>query len=270
MTEKTLQITGVDVGYPRRQVIRNLSLPPMRAGTITAMIGPNGAGKTTLLRALAGLTPAKGDVRYDGRALLRLAPGDRARHVTYMPQSLPQGVALTVIEAVMTALRVSALHGARTDAQFHAQADAVLQRLDIGRLALSSLDELSGGQRQMVSLAQAIVRRPDILLLDEPTSALDPRHQIDVMAAVKEIAAAENLIVLAVLHDLNLALRWADMVVVLKDGTLAAAGPPEEALTPEVLATAYHIAARIERCSRGLPHVVFDGKIGAPSAVGLL
>ncbi len=261
MTDKALHITGIDAGYPRRPIIRNLSLPPMRAGTITAMIGPNGAGKTTLLRALAGLLPAKGEARYDGRALLRLSPGDLARHVTYMPQSLPQGVALTVIESVMTALRVSAAAGDGPDAHVHAQADAVLQRLDIGHLAFSSLDELSGGQRQMVSLAQAIVRRPHILLLDEPTSALDPRHQIDVMETVKEIAAAENMIVLAVLHDLNLALRWADLVVLLKDGAMVSAGPPEEAVTPEILAATYHIAARIEHCSRGLPHVVFDGRL---------
>lgn len=261
MTGKLLQITGINVGYPRRQIIRDLTLPPMPAGTITAMIGPNGAGKTTLLRALAGLLPATGAVHYHGQALLQLSPADLARHVTYMPQSLPQGVALTVIESVMTALRVATPPGSGSDHQFHAQADAVLQRLEIGHLALSSLDELSGGQRQLVSLAQAIVRHPHILLLDEPTSALDPRHQLDVMEAVKEFAVAENMIVLAVLHDLNLALRWADLVVLLKDGALASAGPPDQAVTPETLAAAYQIAARVERCSRGLSHVLFDGKL---------
>ena len=261
MTEKVLQITELCVGYPRRQVIHGLSLPPMRAGTITAVIGPNGAGKTTLLRALAGLLPAKGEARYDGQALPQLAPGDLARHVTYMPQSLPKSVALTVMESVVTALRVSAPPGERSDVAFQADADAALQRLEIGHLALSPLDELSGGQRQLVSLAQAVVRRPRILLLDEPTSALDPRHQIDVMEAVRERAQAEDMIVLAVLHDLNLALRWADLVVLLSDGTLASAGPPEEAVTTETLAAFYHVAARIERCSQGHPHVLFDGKI---------
>ena len=260
MTEKALQITALRVDYPRRRVIHSLSLPPMRAGTITAVIGPNGAGKTTLLRALAGLLPAKGEARYDGQTLLQLAPGALARHVTYMPQSLPQGVALTAIESVITALRVSASPGDRSDAAFHADADAVLRRLEIGHLALSPIDELSGGQRQLVSLAQAIVRRPRILLLDEPTSALDPRHQIDVMEAVREIAQAEEIVVLAVLHDLNLALRWADLVVLLSDGALASAGPPEEAVTTETLAASYHVAARIERCSQGRPHVLFDGR----------
>ncbi|MDE1145053.1 MAG: ABC transporter ATP-binding protein [Azospirillaceae bacterium] len=265
MTEKALHVSGLGVGYPRRQVIHDLSLPPLPAGTITALIGPNGAGKSTLLRALAGLLPAKGEVGYDGQSLLGLAPRDLARLVTYMPQSLPQGVALTVIESVITALRVSPPPGERSDTRFHAEADAVLRRLEIGPLALATLDELSGGQRQLVSLAQAIVRRPRILLLDEPTSALDPRHQIDVMAAVQETARAEGMIVLVVLHDLNLALRWADLVVLLADGALVSTGPPEAAVTAETLAACYHVAARIERCSQGRPHVLFDGKIDGPA-----
>ncbi len=267
MSETVLEISGLSAGYPRHRVIGDLSLPPMRAGTVTAVIGPNAAGKTTFLRALAGLLPASGEARYDGRNLLGLGSADLARYVTYMPQALPSGVALTVIEAVITALRVSAPRGAcsGTRSRSHGgymEADAVLRRLDIAHLALSPLDELSGGQRQLVSLAQAIVRRPRILLLDEPTSALDPRHQIDVMAAVRETAAGEGVVVLAVLHDLNLALRWADQVVLLADGALAAAGPPEEALTAEALAAAYHVAARLEYCSRGRPHVLFDAKLG--------
>ncbi|CAO3383011.1 ABC transporter ATP-binding protein [Azospirillum argentinense] len=265
MTDGALRIAGLGAGYPRRRIIHDLTLPPLEPGTLTALIGPNGAGKTTLLRALAGLLPATGDVRHGGRALLPMSPGERAHHVTYMPQSLPRGVALTALDSVVTALRVSPAGEGRSDAvvrsQAHAEADAVLQRLEIGHLAFSVLDELSGGQRQLVSLAQAIVRRPKILLLDEPTSALDPRHQIDVMEAVRETATAEGTIVLAVLHDLNLALRWADRIVLLSGGALVSAGRPEEAVTPATLAATYRIAARVERCSQGRPHILFDGKI---------
>lgn len=261
MTERSLRINNLCVGYPRRQIIHSLSLPPMRAGTITVVIGPNGAGKTTLLRALAGLLPAKGQARYGGRNLLQLPLAELARHVTYMPQSLPQGVALTAIESIITALRTSELTGDKAEAGIYADADAVLRRLDVGHLALTPLDELSGGQRQLVSLAQAIVRLPKVLLLDEPTSALDPRHQIDVMEAVEETARNQGTIVLIALHDLNLALRWADLVVMLLDGALQSAGPPTKAITTERLATSYQIAARIERCSQGHPHVLFDGKV---------
>ncbi|MEW5421591.1 ABC transporter ATP-binding protein [Amorphus sp. 3PC139-8] len=259
--EHALKIDGLSVQYPNRQVITDLSLPSLPAGTLTAVIGPNAAGKTTFLRALAGLLPAAGEVRFGKWDLLRCRPAERARLVTYMPQSLPQGVALTVVEAIATALRAAPSSGPISAESIHAAVNAILRRLDIGHLALSPLDRLSGGQRQLVSLAQAIVRRPKILLLDEPTSALDPRHQIDVMEAVRESAITDRTIVLAVLHDLNLALRWADTIALLADGIVTASGPPEDAVTAQTLADAYKVAARIERCSRGQSHVLIDGKI---------
>jgi len=257
---RSLAIAGLSCGYPGHAVLEDLSLPPSPTGSVTVMIGPNAAGKTTLLRAIAGLLPARGEVRFDGRNLLELQPAELAEFVTYMPQTLPQGVALTTIEAVVTALRVAPGRRGESDAAVHAEAAAVLDRLDIGHLSLTPLDELSGGQRQLVSLAQAIVRRPAILLLDEPTSALDPRHQIDVMSAVREIAVQDGMIVIVVLHDLNLALAWADTVVLLVDGGITAAGPPEEAITSATLEKAYRVRARVERCSQGRLQVIYDGK----------
>ncbi len=260
MTERSLSINGLTCGYPKHEVLKELSLPRICAGSVTVMIGPNAAGKTTLLRAIAGLLPARGEVHFDGRNLLALAPAELASLVTYMPQVLPQGVALTTIEAVITALRVAPDRRGDSDTAVHAEAAAVLNRLNIGHLSLTPLDELSGGQRQLVSLAQAIVRRPAVLLLDEPTSALDPRHQIDVMSAVHEIAIEDGMIVMVVLHDLNLALAWADTVVLLVDGKIAAAGPPEEAITSATLEAAYRVRARVERCSQGKLQVIYDGK----------
>lgn len=259
--EKALEIDGLTVRYPHRQVITDLTLPPLASGTLTAIIGPNAAGKTTLLRALAGLMPASGTVRYDGRDLLRCRPVDLARLVSYMPQTLPHGIGLTVIESVITAVRVAPASASSPAPDIDCRAQAILHRLDIADLALSPLDRLSGGQRQLVSLAQAVVRRPKLLLLDEPTSALDPRHQIDVMEAVREAAVVDRAIVLAVLHDLNLAMRWADTIVLLSPGGVTAAGPPTEAVTADTLAAAYNVAARVERCSLGRPQVLIDGKI---------
>lgn len=260
-TAAELQITDLCVGYGRRRVVDHLSLPALPAGSITALVGPNGAGKTTVLRALAGLLPVSGQVRYGEQPLLDLSAQNLARWVSYMPQSLPHGVALTVLDSVITALQVHATFHGPSDQQSVSQAQAVLQRLHIAPLALTPLDQLSGGQRQMVSLAQALVRRPRVLLLDEPTSALDPRHQIDVMQAVQNSARTDGTIVLAVLHDLNLALHWSDRVVLLAEGRLVAAGPPTQALTADTLAACYQIAARVEQCSRGRPHVLFDGPL---------
>ncbi|MCF3639300.1 ABC transporter ATP-binding protein [Rhizobium sp. TRM95111] len=260
MNGPTLTIKSLSCGYPGREVLSDLSLPPSRAGTITAVIGPNAAGKTTFLRAIAGLLPAKGNVLFGDRNLLSLPLADRAHFVTYMPQAIPHGVALTAIEAVTTALRITGAGRRASDADVHRDAARALDRLEIGHLALSPLDQLSGGQRQLVSLAQAMVRRPAILLLDEPTSALDPRHQIDVMSAVHEITRQDGMIVMVVLHDLNLTLTWADAAVLLSDGELAAAGTPYQAITPETLERVYRVRARIETCSEGRMHLIYDGK----------
>lgn len=260
-----LEISDLAVGYPRRQVIGGLTVPPLPGGTITAVVGPNAAGKTTLLRALAGLLPATGAARYDGRNLLDLKAPEFARLVAYVPQILPQGVALTVLESVVTALRLTPAADDRPTCPPDEAAEAALSRLGIAHLALSPLDELSGGQRQLVSLAQALVRSPRILLLDEPTSALDPHHQIAVMEAVRERAGAEGMVVVAVLHDLNLALRWADTAILLSQGRVLAAGPPEETVTAGNLAAAYRVSARVERCSQGWLHVLYDGTIARTS-----
>ncbi len=250
MTEP-LAIDGLSVGYGNRRVIDRLSLPPVEGGSVAALIGPNAAGKTTLLRALAGLLPATGSVRLGDVELTRLGPAARAQHVTYMPQTLPQRVSLTVLEATLSALMSSP---AGEDASGEAPRLRVMQALDrlgIADLALRGLDELSGGQRQLASLAQSIVREPNVLLLDEPTSALDLRHQMQVMQLVAELARERGIIVMVVLHDIALASRWSRRLVVLAKGKVAADGPPEQAVTPAMLAEVYGIEARVERCSRG-------------------
>lgn len=258
-----LAVRSLTAGYRRRPVIEALTLPPVEAGHVTALVGPNAAGKTTLLRALAGLLPAKGSVALDGRELLGLPAARHAAFVTYMPQALPQRVALTVLEATISALRASPVPGIEGDAAAaRRRAAATLDRLGIGDLALASLDELSGGQRQLASLAQALAREPAVLLLDEPTSALDLHHQFRVMTLLREVARERGIVAMAVLHDLSLAARHADRVMVMARGALAAAGRPEAALTPAVLADVYHVAARVEPCTRAHPQIIVDGLTG--------
>lgn len=257
-----LVVTGLSAGYPRRPVLRNLTLPTLTAGSTVALVGPNGAGKSTLLRALAGLVPATGSIRLDGSELVHARLRDRARKIAFMPQSLPERVALTVLEGVMSAIHASPLGHPGLDAppDVQHQAIAALERVGVADLALEPLDRLSGGQRQLASLAQAIARAPRLLLLDEPTSALDLRHQVTVMSLVRELAAeGDGRVVVVVVHDLNLAIRWADTVVVLDGGAVRASGPIEEAVSPEVLRDVYGVDARVERCSRGRLHVMVDG-----------
>ncbi|PWR17835.1 ABC transporter ATP-binding protein [Zavarzinia compransoris] len=254
------EVRGLSVGYRRRPVIRELSLSPLAGGQVVALLGPNAAGKTTLMRGLAGLLPARGSIRLDGRELIGLAPAAHARHVGYMPQTLPQGVSLSLFESVLGALRANGLPGgsARTARE---QALATIELVGLGALALRPLAEMSGGQRQLASLAQAIVRAPEVLLLDEPTSALDPRHQFEVMRLIRSQARAHGLLAIVVCHDIALACRWADRVVVLDPRGLAAEGPAAEVITPEVLARVYGIVARVERCARGYLQVMVDDTV---------
>lgn len=261
----SLSVSRLSVGYPRRPVIDGLDLPALVPGQLTALIGPNGAGKTTLLRGLARLLAAKGEIKLGDRDLLAMGQRDHAALVSYMPQALPKMVSLSVIEAVITALRAMPLEvEALSGDQVFERAMAVLNRLGIGHLAYSMLDELSGGQRQLASLAQSVVRSPAILLLDEPTSALDPRHQINVMKSVRGIVSEAKMIAVVVLHDLNLALRWADSIVLMDQGRVVASGAPSDVVTPANLAGTYHIDARVERCSRGQLIVLADDTFEPP------
>lgn len=251
-----LVISGLSVGYGRKRVIRSFSLGPLQHGEVTVLLGPNAAGKSTLLRGLAGLGFPSGRVILDGIDMSALSHTERARKIAYMPQSQPPSIGLPVIEAVMSARSAAVGRQAAMEDAYGA-----LQELGIEQLAMRPLSELSGGQRQMIALAQTIVRQPDVLLLDEPTSALDLKHQVHVMECAARLAQERGTIVVAVLHDVSLALRYARSIAVLKDGELNAYGTPEQIVTASMLAEIYGIEARVERCSRGQIQMIVDGAL---------
>lgn len=252
-----LVVSDLTVRFGARTVLDGLSLPPLSDGELTVLAGPNAAGKSTLLRAVAQLLPYRGQVTFNGQDLSRLPGPKRAALLGFMPQSLPTGSALIVLESVIAALRAG---GEQTHVAAEAVAMATLDRLGIASFALDPLDSLSGGQRQMVGLAQAIVRDPQVLLLDEPTSALDLAYQARLLAEVRRLAA-EGRTVVAVLHDLALAAQWADRMVMLRRGRLHSAGRPAEVLTPAMLAEVYGVSARVESCSRGRLMVLVDDEL---------
>jgi ABC-type cobalamin/Fe3+-siderophores transport system ATPase subunit len=254
-----LNVSSLSTGYPKRPVIRDITLGPIKAGEITALVGPNAAGKSTLLRALAGLLPATGEALLGGTSILQLSARARADRIGFMPQSALQSPGLTVLEGMLSALHVA---GSSGQDPFVNQAVEVLAEVGIADIAHQPLNNLSGGQRQLASLAQAIVRRPSLLLLDEPTSALDLRHQFDVMSMVRAYVG-EGRIAMVVLHDLTFAARWADRIIVMKNGAFHAAGSPDAAITPEMLASVYGVEARVQRCDRGFLQVIVDNRSSA-------
>ncbi|PVZ20601.1 MULTISPECIES: ABC transporter ATP-binding protein [unclassified Pseudomonas] len=252
-----LAVEGLSVRYGKRAVIECLSVAAIEAGQVTALLGPNGSGKSTLLKALAGLARAGGQVLLGGRDLLKASFAERAEQVVYLPQSLPASVHLRVFESLLVARRASG--GRQADEEGNAW--RLLQRLGIEHLGMRFLDELSGGQKQLVGLAQALIRQPRVLLLDEPLSALDLNYQFHVMALIAEETRERGMITLIVLHDINISLRHTDRVLMLKNGALVANGAPAEVITAQSLAQVYGVRGRVERCSQGHAQVMIDGLV---------
>lgn len=258
-----LQIRDFNAGYPKRPVIRHLNVPMLPRGKITVLLGPNGSGKSTLLRSLAGLNRAEGQLMLDGHDLMPMPFARRAEQVVYLPQTLPAGVHLHVLESIIVAQRASGGKSKVTDGTDKVM--VLLRQLGIEHLALSYLDQLSGGQKQLVGLAQSLIRQPSLLLLDEPLSALDLNYQFHVMDLVRKETQKRNIVTVVVVHDINIALRHGDRVLMLKDGHLIADGEPEAVITADSLARVYGVRGRIERCSQGTPQILIDGLVGDPS-----
>jgi iron complex transport system ATP-binding protein len=260
-TEPLAALEGVSFAYPmpdggRREVLRDVSLTLPR-GDLVALVGTNGSGKTTLLRLLTGvLKPDAGEVRLDGRPLSDWRRADVARNVAVLPQQLDLPVGFRVAELVEMG---RAPHARRLFASTEADERAIARALadaDALDLADRFADELSGGERQRVLVAMALAQEPELLLMDEPTLHLDLAHQVALLTAIRRLQAQRGLTVLAVLHDLNLAAAFAPRVVVLDQGIVAADGPPEGVLTPQLVEAVFGVAVEEARTTTGLRHLI--------------
>lgn len=246
----SLAFENIHVRYGRSHIITNVSASIL-AGQVTALIGPNGAGKSSLLKAVAGLIPSDGSVSFQGNTL---AARQRHETIAYMPQDIGASSSLTLIEVVLLG-RLRSL-GLSIPRALVARAEAALDHFGLGSLQSRTLDAVSGGQRQLVYLAQAIFREPKILLLDEPTAALDLRHQLVVLETVRNHAAEHGIAVIVAMHDLSLAAQFCDHFLCLADGAIDADGPAMEVLQAERLARLYGVEAEVEATRNGHLRIV--------------
>ena len=247
----TLAVDGLSFAYGRKPVLHDISLPELKPGTLTALIGPNATGKSTLFKCVAGLLKTvPGMVCFGGRAAASLGSRAWTEKVCYLPQAFTSNAALTVFEIVLLARKHG--HGWRVEDGDVEAVAAVLRKLQIEHLAETFIGDLSGGQQQMASIAQALVRTPDIFLLDEPTSALDLRHQLEIMQTIQAVTRERGIITIVALHDLNLAVRFADTALLIRDGHLVADGSPADVMASEVLVETYGVQVELHETPGGL------------------
>lgn len=238
-----LDVNDVAAGYGKRKVLRGASIRTLKPGTVTGLLGPNAAGKSTLMTTLAGIRkPMSGEIVLT-RDNERVIGSELREVVGYVPQDLPASASLTAFESVLVSGRRAGRLRVRGSEIEHTA--VALRKVGIEHLADRFVGELSGGQRQLVAVAQMFVRDPEIMLLDEPTSALDLRHQVELLKLVRAEVASRSSLALVAIHDLNLAARYCDELVMLHDGHVVAQGSPVDVLTPDLLARVYGIRARV-------------------------
>lgn len=250
----SIRVENFTFSYGSTPVLSGVSLQDARPGELLGLVGPNAAGKSTLLKCMAGLLKPSGRIWLDGEEIDSAETRRKLRRqVTYLPQEYASTAAITVFEAVLVARQQSSSWIVGDD-DITAVA-TILNELRLDHLALRYLSELSGGQRQMVAVAQSLAREPRVLLLDEPTSSLDLQRQLELLQLVRSLARERAMTVLIALHDLNLAARFVDRLVILHQGQSFADGPPADVLTEVMLWNVYGVEARVERDADGIPRI---------------
>jgi iron complex transport system ATP-binding protein len=257
VNESRLVTDSVTLAYDDRVVVEDLTLH-VPGGQVTVIVGANACGKSTLLRAMARLLrPASGQVLLDGRSIHRRSTKEVARLLGLLPQQpvVPDGV--TVVDLVGRGRHPHQGVLGRWSAEDERAVTEALELTDTLDLADRPVDELSGGQRQRVWLAMALAQGTDLLLLDEPTTYLDVAHQVEVLDLLTDLNRRSGTTIVMVLHELNLAARYADHLVAMADGRIVAEGPPTEVITEDCVREVFGLRS----------HVITDPVSGTPLVV---
>ncbi|GGO91805.1 ABC transporter ATP-binding protein [Wenjunlia tyrosinilytica] len=235
MTESRLTARDLTLAYEERTVVEGLDLD-VPHGRVTVVVGPNACGKSTLLRALGRLLrPRRGSVLLDGEALDGMPTRTIAQSIGLLPQTPVAPEAITVADLVSRGRQPHQRWWRQWSQEDERAVTDAMERTDVAALADRPVDELSGGQRQRVWIAMALAQETDLLLLDEPTTYLDISHQVEVLDLVRQLNHERGRTVVAVLHDLNQAARYADHLVAMKAGRIVAQGRPSDIVTVDLV-----------------------------------
>ncbi len=252
-----VEVENISFSYGKHQVLSDVTMNA-KEGEIVYLLGPNGSGKSTLLKCILGvLKPQKGRIIINGSEISSLDWLEIAKLIGYVPQVIEHTFPMTVFETILIG-RLPHLTWTPKPSDLEA-IRSIMEILNIEEMAWKSLNELSGGQRQKVFLAMALAKESSILLLDEPTSNLDLNNQLEVMDIISDLVRNQGVIAIVALHDLNLALKYADKVVVMKNGKVVTNGKPTEVLKEDVIEYVYGVKA-VVKYENKLKYVIVLGR----------
>jgi iron complex transport system ATP-binding protein len=247
-----ITIEGLIFSYGKTKILDGIDLA-VAGREVLSLVGPNGCGKTTLIKCISGILRPRGRVFLGERAVASMTRREVARYIGYVPQSTTSVLTTTVFDAVLMGRRPRM--GWTVSDEDLDRVVEVMKLLHVEEFALRDFLELSGGQKQRVLIARALAQEPEVLLMDEPTSNLDIRHQLEVMETLRSLVKRTGVSAILAIHDLNLAARYSDTLVMLKDGKVHARGDPFALLTEENIRTIFGVEAAVIR-NLDRPYVV--------------
>lgn len=254
-----LEINGLEFAYSSRSVLNDITFT-FEGAQLVAILGPNGVGKSTLIHCIDRiLKPNTGTVMINGTESSEYRMKDLAKIVGYVPYASSDTFPMSVVDAVLLGRHpYSNWKSTREDVRIVYR---MLRRLGIEDLAKCQFNELSAGQHQKAMLARGLVQEPQILLLDEPTANLDVKHQLGVTKLLRDLSREKDMLVIMICHDLNIASKYADSIIMMKDGTIYATGTADEVITKENIETVYDVRCKVID-DEGRPHVILqDGTL---------
>ncbi len=251
-----LKVENIHFSYGKKEILKGLNFSIQKSGTI-GILGPNGSGKTTLLKNISGyLKPTSGNIFIENRNIRNFSIKEKARYISYVPQDVEYGFNFTCYDIVMMG-RMPFLKRFQSESQ--KDKDIVKRSMEMTntwQFKDTMINQLSGGEKQRVYIARALAQEPKILLMDEPISHLDIKYQIEILSFIRELAQ-QGILVIAVLHDINLACQFCNEILIMKDGRIMDLGRPNKVITPKSIKSAFSIDVDlIENPKNNIPYVV--------------